>query len=69
MVSVEKFYRLLPIMKLVETTKVIQKSLQRFLNLRKFKEPVNDNVENWDKSKTYVSKICGQCLEILNLVS
>ena len=57
MVSVEKFYRLLPIMKLVETTKVIQKSLQRFLNLRKFKEPVNDNVENWDKSKTYISKI------------
>ena len=30
---------------------------------------MNDNVENWDKSKTYISKICGQCLEILNLVS
>ena len=56
-------------MKFVETSKVIQKSFQRFLNLRKFKEPMNDNVENWDKSKTYISKICGQCLEILNLVS
>ncbi len=37
-------------MKLVETTKVIQKSLQRFLNLRKLQESVDDNVENWDES-------------------
>ena len=56
-------------MKLVETTKVIQKCLQRFLNLRKFKETMDDNVEYWYKSQTDVAKICGQCLEVLNLVS
>lgn len=56
-------------MKLVETTKVIQKCLQRFLNLRKFKETMDDNVEYWYKSETDVAKICGQCLEVLNLVS
>ena len=56
-------------MKLVETTKVIQKCLQRFLNLRKFKETMDDNVEYWYKSQTDVAKIRGQCLEVLNLVS
>ena len=56
-------------MKLVETTKVIQKCLQRFLNLRKFKETMDDNVEYWYESETDVAKICGQSLEVLNLVS
>lgn len=55
-------------MKFVETTKVIQKCLQRFLNLGKFQEAMDDNVEYWYKSETNIAKICGQCLEVLNLV-
>ena len=56
-------------MELVETTKMIQKGLQRFLNLRELQESVYDNVENWDEPETNIAEICWQCLEILNLVS
>ena len=52
-------------MKLVEAAQVVKQSLQRLLNRRQLKKPVNHNIEHRDKPQTHISKVHWQGLEIV----